>query len=725
MPETQAHLTNRREFLRLSTTGSGALIAAFQWPAAVASAVLTPASGAAAPSATQTILGDGWIVIEPDNQIVLRVGASEMGQGVATTMPTLIAEELGVDVQSIDIEMAPIGDAFRNLAFNMQATGSSTSVRWSYHVLRQVGARVRETLKLAAANQWSVPVVECSAADAHIAHEPTGRRLSYGALAVAAAALRPPDNVPFKPASAWQQLGKTQPRLDSPAKVRGEAGFGIDVQLDGMLIGTVLACPTFGARLERVDERAALALPGVERVLKLPDAVIVLANGYWPALKGLKALTPVWDLGPNRDNSTARISQLLHQGLDREGASAARDGDAALAITTAAQQFEATYEVPLLAHAAMEPMNATARIGSDRAEIWAPTQAPGSIPPLVSRLTGLEAAQVDVYTTFLGGGFGRRFEMDFIEQTVLAAKLAGKPVKLIWSREEDLHHDFYRPAAVARLRAGLSDGRVTGLDAKICSPSIMSRVFPGAVRNGVDQSSVEGLADNIYRVPALNVAYVQQEVGVPVGFWRAVGHSQNAFFLESFVDELAHGAKRDPVALRQELLADKPRHLAALNRAAALAHWGQANSGRFQGIAMAESFGTIVAQVAELSVDNSKVRVHRLSIVADCGVALDPGTVQAQLEGAMIYGLTAAMYGQVNIADGGVVEGNFDTYPLLRMPSMPQVRTEIIESNTNKPGGIGEPGLPPIAPAIANAIFAATGTRVRTLPLSAAGLEFG
>jgi isoquinoline 1-oxidoreductase beta subunit len=500
--------------------------------------------------------------------------------------------------------------------------------------------------------------------------------------------------------------------------VNGSAVFGSDVQVEGMLVATVRACPVFGGTLKSVDDSPALAVAGVKAVIPLETALLVIANGYWVARKGANALQPVWDFAANADNSSAKISAALSAGLQQSGHSARAVGDAAAAMQTAAKKIEAIYESPILAHAAMEPMNATASVTADGVEVWAPTQAQGLIPQAVNAITGTAADKVQVHTTFLGGGFGRRFEMDFVEYAVRASQAVGAPVKVMWSREEDTQHDFYRPPSLAKMQGGWSaDGKLDVVTAHIVSPSIFSRAGPDQVKNGIDETSVEGIADSPYAIANMAVNYVQQEVGVPVGFWRSVGNSQNGFVMESFMDELAHAGGIDPVALRRQLLHDKPDHLAVLNKLAEVSNWGHADAGRFKGIAMHDSFGSIAGEVAEISIDQGKLTIHKITCVVDCGTIINPDTVEAQMQSAIIYGLTAALHGEITIDQGRVQQGNFHNYPMLRLAQTPAIEVHLAPSGRAL-GGIGEPGLPPLAPALTNAIFAATGNRIRKLPIS-------
>jgi isoquinoline 1-oxidoreductase beta subunit len=580
-------------------------------------------------------------------------------------------------------------------------------------------------LRRAAAEGWGVPFAQCKAEGGRVVHGASGRAASYGALAAAAAKLEPPAPVALKEPADWTLIGRPLRRLDVPAKVDGSAGFGIDVEVPGMLLATVMASPVFGGRLKSVDEKPAFAVSGVRAVVPLESAVVVVAEGYWPALKGLEALNPVWDEGPHAVMSDATIRAELSAALEQQGVVARDDGATATTLDGAPRQLEAVYEVPYLAHATMEPMNATAHVTADGVEVWAPTQGQGPIQHAVAGLLGVEPDQVAVHTTFLGGGFGRRFETDFVVQAVLASKAVGKPVKLVWSREEDMRQDFYRPAAMARLRAGLDGaGDPIAWHVRLASPSIMSRALPHLVKDGIDPSSVEGVSDTPYEVANLRVEYAMRHFGVPVGFWRSVGNSQNAFFLESFLDELAHAAGRDPLVYRLGLLGDDRRHRKVLETVAAAAGWSRpAPKGRFRGIALHESFGSIVAEVAEISVaEGREVTLHKMTCAIDCGRVVNPDTVLAQMESGIVYGLTAALFGRITIAGGRVGEGNFDGYPMLQLAQMPEIEVRIIESGAAL-GGIGEPATPPAAPALANALFAATGTRVRSLPLDRHGFS--
>jgi isoquinoline 1-oxidoreductase beta subunit len=706
---------SRRQFLKTSALAGGGLIIGFYLP--------TGGRRAQAMSAAQSSAVNAWLKVGADNTFTVLVGSAEMGQGVFTSIPMLLAEELQVRWQDVRAETAPVAPVYNNPMFNMQATGGSTTTRAFYDVLRQVGAQTRELFIAAGAQDMGVDPAACQAVDGSVVHPGSGQSRRYADLLAIAAQLPPPPEVDLKPATAWQLLGTPAKRLDVPAKVNGQAEFGIDVQVDGMLVATVRACPVFGGKLKSVDEQPALAVAGVKSVLPLDSALIVIADGYWAARKGASALQPVWDFGANADNSSARISALLHAGLEQAGHGAHTSGNPDGALQAAARTVESIYQSPLLSHSPMEPMNATASVSATGVEIWAPTQAAGIIPRVVSGLTGVPAEQVQVHTTFLGGGFGRRFEVDFIVYAVLASKAAAAPVKVIWSREEDTQHGFYRPASVARMRGGLAaDGRLEALQAHIVSPSITFRSFPDRVKDGVDDTSVEGIADSPYAIPNFGVTYLQQEIGVPVGYWRSVGNSQNGFVMESFIDELAHAGGVDPYRFRRGLLTARPDHLAVLDRLAEVSGWGQAAQGRFQGIALHECFGSIVGEVAEISIEQGRLVVHQVTCVVDCGTVINPDTVEAQMQSAIVYGLTAALHGEITIDRGRVQQGNFNDYRMVKLAQTPRIEVHLAPSGRAM-GGIGEPALPPLAPALANAIFAATGKRLRQLPITPESLR--
>jgi len=705
----------RRQFIKTGTLVSGALVMGFYLPLGGCRA---RTEGLAESTAV-----NAWLRVNPDNTFTVLVGSAEMGQGVYTSIPMLLAEELEVDWNSVRAEMAPVAAAYNNPMFKMQGTGGSTTMRAFDEILRQVGADTRELFIAAAALDLGVDASECKASDGRVIHSPSGRERRYADLVATAAKLTPPEKVALKAKSEWKLLGTPAARLDVPDKVDGGAKFGIDVQVDGMLVATVSACPVFGGTLKSVDDKPALAVAGVKAVIPLESAIIVVADAYWPARKAANALQPEWDFGASAENSSEKISAALKAGIDQAGNVAQAVGDADAAMQSAAKTIEAVYELPILAHATMEPMNAAASVTADGVDVWAPTQAAGIIPPVVSGLTGVAAEHVRVHTTFLGGGFGRRFEMDFVVYAVLASQAMKAPVKVLWSREEDMQHDFYRPPSLVRMQGGLTaGGEVAAVKAHIVSPSIMSRAMPGAVKDGIDGTSVEGIAHTPYSIANFNVSYLQQEVGVPAGFWRSVGHSLNAFAMEGFIDELAQVSGIDPVQLRRQLLRDKPDHLALLDKLADLSDWGHTDTGRFKGIAMHESFGSIVGQVAEISIDQGRLAIHKITCVVDCGTVFNPDTVEAQMQSAIIYGLTAALHGEITIGQGRVQQSNFNNYRMIKLAETPVIEVHLAPSG-RATGGIGEPALPPLAPALANAIFSATGNRIRKLPISRDALK--
>ncbi len=707
----------RRGFLH-AVTGLGAgLVLGFRWPL---SGDFVEAADSAVPVPLNAFLSIG-----ADDVVTVLVSQAEMGQGVYTALPMMVAEELEVDWSKVRVQAAPAGAAYVNPAMGQQATGGSTSVRMLLAPMRKAGAAAREMLIAAAAASWGVEAATCRAQAGTVRHEASGRALRYGELAEAAAKIPPPQDPPLDDPKSWTILGTPRPRLDTPVKVDGTAVFGLDVQVPGMKVATVLRCPAFRGTLVRLDDAAARAIPGVTHVLRTQGSVAVVADGYGNAKRGLDALTVEWDAGSMAEVSSASIREAALALAARPGRPARTVGNAADALAGAAKRLEALYEVPFLHHATMEPMNATAHVRADGCDVWAPTQAQTRVQMTAAEMTGLKPEQVRVHTTYLGGGFGRRFEVDFIADAVRISKEIGAPVKVIWSREEDVRHGYYRPATVNRLEAGLGpDGSPVAWSHRMVGPSIMQRAFPMAIRDGIDPTSVEGAANLPYAIPNLSVQYTLQETGIPVGFWRSVGSSQNAYVTECFLDELATAAGKDPFEFRRALLAESPRHRRVLELAAEKAGWGTAPPpGRFRGIAVAESFGTWVAQVAEVSVDDAgAVRVHRVVCAVDSGIVLNPDTVVAQMESGIVFGLTAALKGEITIDQGRVLQGNFDDYPLLRIDEMPAIEVHLAPSG-GAPGGVGEPGTPPIAPAVVNAIAAATGKRIRQLPISRHSLK--
>lgn len=703
---------SRRGFL----AGSGAaLVVGFTLP--VAGRALATAQGAAS-----SFSPNAWLRITPDDRITVICGSSEMGQGVLTAIPQIMAEELDADWAKVGVEQAPVSTAFNNPAFGMQATGGSTTVRGHWDVMRNAGATARAMLIAAAAEQWKVPAGQCRTGAGRVVHS-SGKSLTYGELAEAASQQKAPDKVVLKDPNNFRIIGQRKKRLDTAGKINGSALYGIDVQLPGMLVAVMARAPLPGAKVVKVEDAQAKAVNGVKQVISLPSGVAVLATGYWAAKKGRDALKVDWDLGANTGLSSAKVTAMLNEGASKPGAVAKKEGSE---DATASRMVEATYEAPYLAHACMEPMNCTAWVKPDGVEIWAGTQSQGPVQGILSQVAAVDPGKVKVNTMMLGGGFGRRFAPDFVIDATLLSKISGSPVKLIYSREDDMAAGFYRPAAVAKFTGGLAaDGKATVLKAGVASPSIMAASgFMKIPESGVDSFAMEGIADHPYDIPNQRLDYSRREPGPNVWFWRSVGHSQNIFFIESFIDEMAVAAGKDPYEFRRAMLDKQPRYKQVLEIAAQKAGWGQPlPAGMFRGIAVAQSFGSYVAEVAEVSVGaDGTPKVHRVVAAVDCGMTVNPTIIERQIEGAIAFGLTAALYGRITLKDGRVEQSNFHDYPILRSNEMPKVEVHIVAS-TERPGGIGEPGTPPIAPAVANALFAATGKRLRSLPFDTEQLK--
>lgn len=664
---------------------------------------------------------NAWLTINSDNTVTIMSSTAEMGQGSFTSLPYMIAEELELSPSQVQIEHAPVGPEFVNQFFRFQATGGSTSVRWAYNPLRQIGADVRELLKNAAAEIWNTDVSELSAREA-VVHHPDGRMATYAELAERATDMEMPSGTELKPRSEWRILGTEFKRKDTPEKITGQIIFGIDVQVEDMLIATIKACPTFGGKLVSVDPSPALAIRGVKNVVRLDDAVAVCAKDYWAAKKGLDALEPVWNLGPNAKLSTASIREKMLQELDAPGIEALNVGDMMSVTKEAASKHSITYEAPYLAHAAMEPMNATVDARYDQVKVWVPTQSLSRVQMSVARALQVPLDQVDVQATFMGGSFGRRGD-DFAIQAALISKQAESPVKLVWSREEDMAHDFYRPMAIAQIDAHLDqNNKAVGLDMHASCQSITRSI--GNPKAEKDQSISEGLADIAYAFDASRMDYRMTDVTVPVGYWRSVGHSQNTWIIESYIDELAKLEGVNPYQWRRERLAGNDRIRDVIDYCAEKAKWGKPAKGYVQGIAMAKSFGSVVAEVVEAKItDDGKIHIGKITCAVDCGLAINPDSVRAQMESSIVYGLTAGMYGEITIENGAALQKNFPQYEMMRLREMPRVDVHILES-TGQPGGIGEPGLPPVMPALCNAIYAATGKPIHKLPLSSQGFSF-
>ena len=730
--EMQAALASpaRRRLLKVGAASAGGLLVSFWLPGCGKEQRDEKPSEAAIGSATEKLTEDAglapnaFIRIDRAGIVTLVMHKVEMGQGTFTSIPMLIAEELGVDLAKVQLAQAPADNSrYADPLLGGQITGGSTSIRGAWKPLREAGAAARMVLIEAAAETWNVDAGECSAGNGVITHARTGRSLHYGELVDAAAKLSAPANVELKSADAFTLIGKRHARLDSADKVNGKAQFGIDVRLPGMGIATVAACPVPGGKLRSVDEAKALAVKGVRQVLKLDNAVAVVGDHMWAAKQGLAALAPVWDDGPNAEMSTASIVAAMKTASAGKASTARADNDALGTIAKSKRKLEAVYELPFLAHATMEPMNCTVDLRADGCDLYLGTQVPALAQGAAAQVAGLPPEKVRVHNQYIGGGFGRRLEVDSVTQAVAFAKQVHGPVKFVWTREEDIQHDMYRPYYYDRIAAALDDdGKPSAWWHRTTGSSIMSRFAPPLVKDGVDPDAVEGSRDLRYAIPNLQVEYVRNEPPVPTAFWRGVGPTHNVFVVESFIDELAHGAKQDPLAYRRALLKDSPRTLAVLELAAAKAGWGSPlariegrRSGR--GLSVQFAFGSYLAQVIEVSVGaEGDVRVHRVVCAVDCGQVVNPDTVVAQIEGGVVFGLTAALWSEITFDKGRVQQSNFGDYRMMRINEAPAIDVHIVASH-DEPGGIGEPGTSAVAPALANAVFAATGKRIRKLPI--------
>jgi isoquinoline 1-oxidoreductase beta subunit len=740
---------SRRRFVLGTVAAAGALVVG--WSLLPPRQRLHDTPPASLPE--QTFPLNGWVMVSADGRVTLMLARSEMGQGVMTSLAMLVAEELDVPLSAIDFMQAPIrkiyGDvtiAAEGLPFHpedhglfkrgvqwmtrkamrevgVMVTGGSSSVRDSWQPLREAGAAARARLLAAAAQTWTVPVEACTTRAGRVLHA-SGQSASYGELAERAAAI---GDVPYqlKEAAQFKLIGLPVHRVDTPSKVNGSARFGMDIRLPGMRYAMVAMCPVFGGKLQGFDAGSVQSMTGVERVVALKadrsgaqDTVAVIADTRWHAIQAIAKLSVTWDEGPAAQVSSEAITESLRQSLDQEsGFTYYRRGD--VSALQRAKRLNADYQAPFLAHAAMEPVNCTALYEHGKLKLWVPTQSPSVAVTVAARAADVDSDDIDLQVTMLGGGFGRRLDNDMVAQVAqLARAMEGQPVQLLWTREQDLAHDFYRPAAVARMQGTLdADGRLIGWETSSAGGSpvqpMLKRAF-GLPMAGPDKATVEGLYDHPYEIPNQRVSHVIVDSEVPLGSWRSVGHSHNAFFKESFIDELAHEAGVDAIEFRRHLLDAHPRHLAVLDAAVELA--GVAGKDRALGVALHESFGTIVAQVAEVSVDGSAIRVHRISCAVDCGMVVNPDGVMQQVESSVALGLSAALHSEIVVSEGRAQVSNFHDYPILRIGEMPEVKVVMLPS-TEPPSGMGEPALPPVAPAVANAVFKLTGQRLRSLPL--------
>ena len=699
----------RRQFLKVSALAGGGLMLGFRFGAQDAAAA--------------TLDPNAWVKLDPSGKVTLVCQRNEMGQDVHTSLTMLLAEELGVDPRGVTVVQADANPVYVNNLLGAQITGGSTSVRDGWETLRKAGAATRMMLVNAAAAQWKVPAGEIRAENGELTHGT--RRVSYGALASAAAQQPVPADVALKPRSQFTVIGKPMPRLDGADKARGKTVFGLDVVQPGMVYAALAACPVLGGKVASFDGATAEKRRGVKKVVSIGEGVAVVADHYWTARTALGDVKIQWDEGPTAKLDSAAIFATLDQAKDNAGAVVKQSGDAAAAFAKGTP-VEARYTLQMLAHATLEPQNCVARVSADGVDVWMSTQFPQGAQGVAAEVGGVKPEQVRIHPQFIGGGFGRRLDLDLVAQTVAIAKaMPGTPVKLIWSREDDTTHDFYRPPSVHLMRGVVEPGgAVVALSNKMISPSITARMFPVFVKDGLDGFMTEGAANLTYDIPNLDFRSVIQEVGVRVGYWRSVSNALNAFAIESFIDELANAAGQDPLALRLAMLGKMPRQRAVLERVARDSGYkAKAANGRAFGIASMECYGTHVAMVAEVSGGGGKVKLEKLSVCVDCGLAVHPDQVVAQLEGGAVTGLINTLRSKITLKDGRVQQTNFHDFRLPRMSDVPPIAVAIIE-NGDSPGGIGEVGVPLVAPAVANAVFALTGKRIRSLPLEDGGVSF-
>jgi isoquinoline 1-oxidoreductase beta subunit len=666
-----------------------------------------------------------WLRIDRDGIVTITNSVPEMGQGSLTTTTMIIADELDAKLENVKVEQAPANPPlYKNPVTGNQSYGGSRGVRDHIGMWRKAAASAREMLKQAAANEWGVPIESVDTEEGAVVHRSTGRRMPYGQLVDKAQALPVPPDPKLKTPDKFRYIGKVVKRRDTPEKITGRAIYGADVQVPGMLVGSIERCPVFGGKAQSFDDTVAKAIKGVKHVVQVSSGIAVVADNFWTAVQGRRALKVTWDEGPIGQVSSATITREYEAGAKQPGQVARNDGDVEKTLAGGGKVLEAVYQVPFLEHACMEPMNATAQVSRESCVIWAPTQNPGGTQATAARITGLPLERVIVNTTLLGGGFGRRFEQDFIVDAVETSKAIGAPVKVMWTREDDITHSFYRPATYNLFRAALdANGAPAAWSTRVVGPGILLQ--KGMAQAGtIDAAGMAAVRDMPYDIPNLRIEYVHKEFGVPLGFWRSVGSSQNGFIVEGFMDELAHAAGKDPFEYRRALLGKSPRHKKILELVADRAKWGSPlPAGRGRGIAVVFSYGSYAATVAEVSVaPDGAVKVHRLVCGIDAGFAVNPDAVKAQMEGGAVYALTAALHGQITIDRGRVQQSNFHDYPMLRINEMPVVDV-VIHDSGEAPGGLGEPGVPSVAPAVTNAIFAATGRRIRKLPIDRAELK--
>lgn len=715
---TRTFARSRREFLKASAALGGGLTVGFHLPEALAAKAGAQAKG------TEV---NAWVVVRPDDTVIIRYARSEMGQGSMTSAPMLVAEELECDWKQVRIEYASPNEHIRRKRVwgDMAAVGSRT-IRFSQEYLRKAGATAREMLIAAAAQQWQVPPNECVASNGTITHKLSGRKTSFGKVANGAARMEPPAFVQLKDPKDWKLVGKSVKRVDIPDTVMGRQRYGIDVQLPGMVYAAIAQCPVFGGKVKSVDAAKVQGRRGVNKVLPMGDFVAVIADNWWRAKEALNALPVVWDDAGNGKVTSASIMEFLRAGLSQPNAAVAkRAGDVDKGLSSAAKVIEAEYFTPYLAHATMEPMGCTVLVKGGRVDVWVSTQNAEASLATAAAAAGVPLENVEVHRTQLGGGFGRRGgAQDFVRQGVQIAKtMEGTPVKMLWTREEDTQHDFYRPASLIRMKAGLdASGNVLAWQSRISAPSIIATLLKLPLKEGIDPQAVASYGDIPYRIPNVRIEYAQRNPHVPVGFWRTVGHSQNPYMRECFIDELAQSAGKDPYEYRRAMLGGT-RELGILDAVAKAAGWGKPlPAGAHRGIAVTEAYGSYTSAVAEVSVDGKgELKVHRLVVGIDCGYVVNPDNVVAQLQGSAVFALTAMLWGEITIKDGRVEQSNFHDYRMMRLREMPKVETVLAPSGGFW-GGVGEPGQAAIPAAVCNAIFAASGKRIRSLPLGLHGL---
>ena len=703
---------SRRTFLVGGAAAGGGLLLGFYLPQRIIAEAAVAGADVFGPNA--------FIRIRPDNSVALVMPQVEMGQGTYTSMPMLIAEELEVDLAQVTLEAAPPNDKlYANPLIGFQVTGGSTSVMAYWEPLRRAGATARVMLIAAAANDWSVDPLSCRAEKGEVIHPPTGQRVNYGALADKAAKLPVPDKVALKDPKDFTLIGTPAKRLDTPDKVNGKAVYGIDAVVPGLKFAAVAACPVLGGKLAGVDDSKAMAIKGVRQVVQLDNAVAVVGDHMWAAMQGLAALDIDWDEGPNAKLSTADIVREMDIASQNSGVVVHKEGDVARALTGAAQKVEAVYQLPFLAHAAMEPMNCTVHVRGDGCDVWVGNQVVSRAQAAAAQATGLPPEKVQVHNHLIGGGFGRRLDVDGITQAVVIAKQVDGPVKVVWSREEDIQHDVYKPYFFDRITAGLdAEGRPIAWHHRITGSSVFARWLPPTFKNGFDVDTIEG-AEPRYDLPNFLLEYVRHEPpGLTTGNWRGVGPAHNIFVVESFIDELAALTKKDPVDYRRRLLGNAPRMRGVLDLAAEKAGWGSPlPAGLGHGVSVQFAMGSYLSQIAEVEVSkDGEVNVRRVVCAVDCGQIVNPDTITAQMEGGIVFGISATLWGEITLKNGRVEQSNFNDYRVLRINETPRIEVYLVKS-TEPPGGIGEPGTIGIFPAVANAVFAVTGKRIRKLPI--------